>query len=273
VDLVVPSRGRHGSRRGGRGRHWRQGAPPARISRAGSRGRRAAGSRGWGSRRRRAAAENRSYAGGARGPSSAGGEEGGGAEERERDRAGRWFGGKRSGWDAASPGLRNGGGAAAKCSRGCRCCWSPYSSRGCCILGMQHGLHLLLETVLRLSVKAEPASPASDQLQPQAKRVEKVIGSMASRASLQRSTVVLTKLCRAASQPASAARATGRPRSGVNQSRSTSLSLTSESDLPVAPACPKLSTSQAGVSHDGGCVELHLGRQHTRRGKSMSCPP
>jgi hypothetical protein len=48
---------------------------------------------------------------------------------------------------AASPGLHDGRGAAAKCSRGCRCCWSPYSSPGCCILGMQHGLHLLLETV------------------------------------------------------------------------------------------------------------------------------
>jgi hypothetical protein len=74
-------------------------------------------------------------------------EEGGGVEEGEREcvwgsqACGSVGVGSGGGWAAVSPGLRNGGGAAAFCSRGCISCWSPYSGCSLCILEMQHGMH------------------------------------------------------------------------------------------------------------------------------------
>jgi hypothetical protein len=76
----------------------------------------------------------------------------GGVEKRERE----WSGWVRGGSAAeplgcSVPRTARRGGAAAFCSSGCSSCWSPYSSRGCCILGMQHAMHMLLESVLGMN--------------------------------------------------------------------------------------------------------------------------
>jgi hypothetical protein len=69
---------------------------------------------------------------------------------RGRESGGEWV---RGGWAAEQlgcsvPEIERRGGGAAFCSNGCSCYWSTYSSGGWCILGMQHAMHMLLESVL-----------------------------------------------------------------------------------------------------------------------------